>query len=485
MMMVEKHLSIDILSDDVLLHIFSLPASRPGTPGDYDSWRVVWRWLRLVHVCRRWRCLIFAWSRHLGLRLVIGYEVRRRLPKALDSWPAFPISIRYTDQYPLTSHDNNDIAAALEYSDRICEIALTVTFKTIEKSMALTEKPFPVLERIYLVSPYDKHFTYLTAIPSGILGRCPDTLRHVVLGGVSFPTLPRFLLCSHGLVSLELRSDIDIGGNPLSPGDLIAVLSVTTQLKDLKLCFKHDMSHPEQDSAAHSPAPDLISLPSLTRFDYTGPVKYLEDLVSRIHTPLPKQLCVKFYPILDITLDVPQLSQFISRTASLSSPPRRTHIEFWGTSFTIKYYFRDTLHLQEDPCLTSICQRPSGWEMSEVVYVCRQLSPLVSSVPQLTIEANNLSPSPERRSDTAQWVELLAPFDGVQELEVCGSDELCREIVHALGRSTLEMAEEVLPALSVLRARDYVIQTLAARSIESFAAARELSGRPLTIAAHR
>ena len=50
--------TVDILSDEVLLEIFgsinqAVPFLRPAT-------HPVWEWHRLVHVCRRWRQIIFA-----------------------------------------------------------------------------------------------------------------------------------------------------------------------------------------------------------------------------------------------------------------------------------------------------------------------------------------------------------------------------------------------------------------------------------------
>jgi hypothetical protein len=46
----------------------------------------------LVHVCRRWRDIIFASPRCLHLRLVC--DVRTPVKKLLDVWPAWPIIVR-------------------------------------------------------------------------------------------------------------------------------------------------------------------------------------------------------------------------------------------------------------------------------------------------------------------------------------------------------------------------------------------------------
>ena len=73
-------MTINKLRDDVLLHIFlfgglvyqhpSAGIHLPGT-GDVDRLcSLPWEWHRLVHVCRRWRSIIFASPNFLDLQLV-------------------------------------------------------------------------------------------------------------------------------------------------------------------------------------------------------------------------------------------------------------------------------------------------------------------------------------------------------------------------------------------------------------------------------
>ncbi|KAI0282694.1 hypothetical protein BC826DRAFT_1110627 [Russula brevipes] len=471
--MVEQSTTIDVLPCDVLLHVFAFHqlATRP----DYLPMSVAWEWHVLVHVCRRWRCLIFESAHHLGLRLVIGRLLHRKAHRtSLACWPALPISIWYDTNRALSPDDEDNVTAALEQSDRIHEINLTMSSSMLAKSRAWLDNSFPALEHLHLKSPHGR----LTAVPSSFLGRPSDTsrrLRHVSLKRISFPTLPQLLLSSHGLITLSLGPDFLVGGGLLSPEALTAALSSTTQLKHLSIHSYPNMSHPEQE-VERPPPLDLIVLPSLTKFSFTGAVEYLEDLVPRIHAPLLEQLFVSF--LQQRIVDVSQLSRFISRTANLTSSPLQTSIGLWAHDFTIKHCFRDTPHPDENAWLVLICEQ-AAWEMSEVVHVCRQLSPLVSGVRQLTINACHSPPSPEGKSSAAPWLQLLAPFDSVRELEFYGAEAPCTGFAYALERSALENAEEVLPALGVLRARDCAMQ--AQRSIESFAAARELSGRSLAM----
>ena len=80
----------DMLPDDVLLDIFD--AHRILHSGFFDCY--AWKWDRLVHVCRRWRQLIFAFPLRLRIRLhcTDGVDVK----KFLGFWPAFPITVDYT-----------------------------------------------------------------------------------------------------------------------------------------------------------------------------------------------------------------------------------------------------------------------------------------------------------------------------------------------------------------------------------------------------
>jgi len=60
--------TIDALPDDVLLETFELYLDKDNADEfdgghDYDGWQT------LVHVCRRWRCIVFASPRRLDLKL--------------------------------------------------------------------------------------------------------------------------------------------------------------------------------------------------------------------------------------------------------------------------------------------------------------------------------------------------------------------------------------------------------------------------------
>ena len=86
-------LTIDVLPDNVLLETFEFylgkddpDKNREFDGHDYDGWQT------LVHVCRRWRCIVFASPRRLDFKL---YCTRERLANSemLAIWLALPIII--------------------------------------------------------------------------------------------------------------------------------------------------------------------------------------------------------------------------------------------------------------------------------------------------------------------------------------------------------------------------------------------------------
>jgi len=119
------------------------------------------------------------------------------------------------------------------------------------------------------------------------------------------------------------------------------------------------------------------------------------------------------------------------------------------------------------------------WEVSQLHYICTQLSPLVSSVKQLEVSAFHLPSNLKRKTDPAPWLQLLTPYNSVEEVEFCGKGAPCTGIALALEQSTRPTANDLLPALRVLRIRGF--HTWSMRLTTSFVAARQLTGRPITI----
>ena len=81
------HVTIDVLPDKVLLVIFDFCML------SYKLESIIFghRWVRLLHMCQRWRSVVL--SAPVRLDLKIMYNCRTLIREMLDIWPAVPITI--------------------------------------------------------------------------------------------------------------------------------------------------------------------------------------------------------------------------------------------------------------------------------------------------------------------------------------------------------------------------------------------------------
>lgn len=108
---------IGSLPDEVLLEMFRF----------YVDGEDVETWLTLVHVCRRWRSVIFASPHRLNLRLL--FKGKTPVMEMLTIWPEFPIVISPSPTFWKLETPQVEIAdnviAALDHRDHVCHITFT------------------------------------------------------------------------------------------------------------------------------------------------------------------------------------------------------------------------------------------------------------------------------------------------------------------------------------------------------------------------
>jgi len=380
----------------------------------------------------------------------------------------------------MSSEQMADVVAAFEHSNRIREITLPITIDHPFWRLTNEYKSFLELEHLALSVVYDYPFPIV--LPREFLGvggpTGPRRLRNILLNGLYFPSLPQLLLSSQDLVSLHLGHHTLTCNGFISPEVLSTSLSATTQLEYLHInCLPVNAeSHPELRSIKSS-ALNLVVLPALTHFHFGGFIDYMENLVSWIHAPHLENLDINSDH--KSVLDIPQLSQFISRTERLSSLPFRTCISFKMGYFFIEHHFKFLPSPQQVSHVYFRRFHMQDWRVSQVDHICAQLSPLTSSVKQLKMSAYRLPPRLKRKTNPAPWLELLKPYNSVEEVEIRGDAAPCTGIACALEQSTRETAQELLPALRVLRIRGF--HTWSIRLIVSFVAARQLAGRSIIL----
>ena len=162
--------AIDILTEDDLLQIFDFHLDS----GDSSCWHA------LVHVCRRWRNIIFSSSDYLMLRLLCMPTTPVR--ESLHTWPPLSIIID-CDHHPTSGWDN--VIAALEQNDRVYEVSLLdLSFLTLGDVREKMDHPYP--ELTYLELHADD--VVLPELFDSFLGGYAPRLAAIRLFGVRYRT---------------------------------------------------------------------------------------------------------------------------------------------------------------------------------------------------------------------------------------------------------------------------------------------------------
>ena len=230
------------------------------------------------------------------------------MKKALKSCSTIPIAVWYpwgsfTIQREMGSYIidiENCASFALRHPNRIREIDLCLTNSMLLKIRTQILASFPTLEYLWLRSTYQN--VSEASLPDGFLGGSAPRLRCIRLSGVAFPTLPLLLSSTRDLLILQL--DAVSRSGYFSPESLASSLSMMTQLKFLRIYFLPLAS--KETGSAGRPLGRRANLPALSEFNFSGDRTYLEDLISRIDSPILEQ---SFTPSASETR---QLSQFTS-----------------------------------------------------------------------------------------------------------------------------------------------------------------------------
>ena len=454
-----------MLPDNVLLEIFDLYRNIRHSPP-----RTVWKWHLLVHVCRRWRQIIFESPCRLDLQILCTYGAPVR--KSLSIWPDLPIAINYgIPRFNTLSGDEDNIIAALEHHDRVCYLVLDPSDFPLEKMATAMQNPFPMLRRLTIcsLSSMTGNAPFLF---DGFLGGSVPRLHYITLHGISFPALPTLLSSASDLVALDLRNMPPAGY--ISPKAMAGCVATLPRLKTFHIQFQSAIFRPDP---IHPTPITRAVLPALIHFDFKGDCEYLEDLVARIDGPQLKQIKISYLSqVLDF--QVAQLSKFFDRSVGPEiSPFRHAKVRFDTHSVTFDMY-RPSNHpvLDWHPVRTMVSCRSFDWQVSLMAQVLSQFSPILSTVVHLdlmTLLRTHRS-DPLSGADNLEWLYLLHQFSKVQVLYL--SREVARYLARALESMTGEMVAEALSSLHSIYLEDQPIS-----SIEKFVAVRRLSGRPVTV----
>ncbi|KAH9062606.1 hypothetical protein EDB83DRAFT_2603238 [Lactarius deliciosus] len=249
--------TIDMLPDNVLLEIFDF-CLRDPTMSKIDVMQRPRKWQILVHVCQRWRRIIFESPRRLDLHLSCSYgtPVRRNL----GFWSVtLPLAVDYPFCLPrLSPEDEDNIIAALGHASRVYRIDILAPGPLIGKVAVVMQKSFPALTHLDLGWDLNGVPTP-PVIPRKFLGGSAPRLRYFRLGRVSFPQLPTLLLSARNLITLKVK-DISQNGY-ISPEAMVESLAVLTRLRTLSIALDEKTSSPS-DQRRSRLDPPLRTSPS-------------------------------------------------------------------------------------------------------------------------------------------------------------------------------------------------------------------------------
>ena len=476
-----RRATIDALPDNVLLETFDFylgedDADKIKHVHNYDGWQT------LVHVCRRWRCIIFASPRRLDLKLYCTGN-RPADPKMLNIWPALPIVIVFAGT---NRSDNVDaIIAALRQHNRVCKIYYSragFQHSSVEddfqdsllEEFATINKPFLTLTSLKLSTSQRQN---VPVLPDSFLGGSAPRLRSLLLGGIPYPSMGKLLSSTTDLVRLSLHHIPHSGY--IAPEAIVPSLSMLPRLKSLELGFRYPRSRALRTNR-HPPPPTRVVLPNLTSLDFSGDIEYLEDILSQIETPRLNKCCFCFFN--QLVFDTPLLEHFIRRTETFTTI-HTARVEFFTFAVGITLSGREMMATNDREALQMeiICE-PLDWQLSAVAQVSNSF---LSSLPTLeSLEITVAHKDWQGEIEVIQWREFLHPLTSVKNVTLEFENSI-RLVAPALQELAGERATEVLPILQNLFLRTYGWRPSESgpvkEAIERFIAKRRLCGRNVTV----
>jgi hypothetical protein len=451
-------MTINVLPDNALLEIFDFYVK--------EAWMVAEPWRNLVHVCSKWRNVVFGSPRRLDLQLFCVPSTPVR--ETLDVWPSLPIAVNL---YNMEAWGMDNIHAALEHPDRICSLTLlNISSSQFQKVLEVTQQSFPTLTSLQLRPKGDG----ATVVPDSFLGGSAPLLHSLSLDRIPFPGLPNLLLTASRIVYLSLERIPDSAY--ISPETMVNCLSVMTTLHNLTITFESPRSRPEPESRRpHSRTRTL--LPSINGFWFIGADEYLEDLLARIDAPLLYKLSITFFN--NEILNTPQLTHFIGRTPKFRMQDE-AHVVFSDSevSVTLPKIACGMLEFK-----LGISDELLDRQLSFLARVCNSTFPeaFIPTVEHLYIETGHRVPHWQDRDDIEnfQWLGLFRPFTAVKHLYI--SRYSTPRVTPALHELVRERAMEVLPDLQILYLEELPVPKPIGRFIEQFIDARQLAGHPVAV----
>ena len=408
--------------------------------------------------------------RRLDLRILC--ESRAAIGSILRSWPTLPLVVWFIASTRSKNLPRN-VVVALHRPDRLCEISFDVKNSMIGSIVEAIQKPCQALESIRITIIDATGPSKL--VRNGFLGGSAPHLREIKLDGIAFPfpEIRQVLLSTNNLV--ELRLSKIPNDAYFSPEDLVTGLSTLVQLERLTVGFHSPDSRPP--SSMTRPRHRCASLPSLAFLDFYGASEYLEQFVAQIDLPVLTKSTINLFN--DILFEIPQFCEFTTR---LNTPwsPTSACVTLYSKLIRVSFSHKANLRAGNEYYSFQNSCIPLDWQLSFVTQITSQLSPLLSSMHELTITADSSFEvqTGEEAVDSTQWLELFQQFTHVTKVTVW-VEQLVPDIMQALVME--DTATEVLPELNTLCLYGYRSTSSVAKAAKQFVATRSLSGRTIDL----
>jgi hypothetical protein len=442
-----------MLPEEILLEIF-----------DFYVFRSYSNWQTLVHVCRRWRSIVFAAPRRLNLRLLCTGRTPAR--ETLDIWPALPIVIRVVMGDEVT----NDVLAALQRHDRICEVHIdNVSDGELRDLVGAMQVIFPILAHLDIHAIDDEAF-----FPESLLGGSAPNLQSLHLDYTAFPTLPKLLLSCPALFRLSL---LDISYPGPSANAMVDCLSSLTRLKHLQIeCL---FSHHRSDRARQRPPPRARTVfPVLSTLILKGVTEHVDQLLAHIEAPNLDDVRIRFLdpPIFDIS----RLSPCIGPTETFENFDEA--YTYFG-SFDVEVVLSSQKGTADTKVLTlSLRWKDSVWKLEGL----SRYSPHCSFQPFYLYNLKEHLPTRWANViwNDLPWLHLLRFFTATEYLYL--SRGLAVRVAPALRGLTGAGVTDVLPVVRNIFVERLDSLGAVQEAIGEFVAARQLlSGHPIDVQSWR
>jgi hypothetical protein len=410
----------------------------------------------------------------------------------LDHLPPLPLFIKYQGEGDTAerglrpwgagtgrhvgNEDELGIYHALRLRDRVRHIGLHISPSTLDKSLLLMDKPFPILEHLSLSFAGD----YITSLTLPKTFMAPN-LRRLNLLRIRVPKRLRLLSSALSLVTLNL-TNIQASGY-FRPRLLVARLESLLQLEELTLGFSTPIPRPGAETLLLGKQGTPVVLLSLRILNFRGVSAYLERLISQIRAPVLERIDITLFN--QIAFRLPHLSHFLSITEHFTSP-KTAEVSFArNSSIALQHIIMEQNLFPNVPFTLRVKCQPLDWQIDCAAQICSALTHALSGVEKLNLTyiSGGCAFAPAKLDlrpdeiDGTTWHEFLRSFIGVKELSI--DYVLSEGLSRALEVDEIGFDPGLLPGLQELKSRyrgDHSDSIFG-----SFIHARQVAGRPVSL----